>query len=205
MKFPTVKVCGNTDPKIIKLSIELGASLIGFILNYPKSPRSISIDKLKILTNNIPTNIKKVAVMVNPTLTNVKEVSQYCDTIQLHGDEDNSFIERIKKTTDLEVIKAIKIIKKKDLDIIKDYPSANDILIDTPAMGQSGEAFNFDLLKDNKNNNFFLAGKIDINNVDKALEYTDKIDVNSGLETEKGIKDPKKIKDFFTKVRNNEN
>ncbi len=205
MKFPTVKVCGNTDPEIIKLSIELGASLIGFILNYPKSPRSISIDKLKILTNHIPTNIKKVAVMVNPTLNNVSEVSQYCDTIQLHGEEDNSFIERIKKTTDLEVIKAIKIIKKEDLDIIKDYPSANNILIDTPAMGQSGEAFNFDLLKDNKYNNFFLAGKIDINNVDKALEYTDKIDVNSGLETEKGIKDPKKIKDFFTKVRNNEN
>ena len=72
-------------------------------------------------------------------------------------------------------------------------------------MGQSGEAFNFDLLKDNKHNKFFLAGKIDINNVERALQYSDKIDVNSGLETEKGIKDPKKIKDFFTKVRNNEN
>ena len=52
MKFPTVKVCGNTDPKIIKLCIELGASLIGFIINYPKSPRSISVDKLKKLTTN---------------------------------------------------------------------------------------------------------------------------------------------------------
>ena len=44
MKFPTVKVCGNTDPEIIKLCVELGASLIGFIINYPKSPRSISVD-----------------------------------------------------------------------------------------------------------------------------------------------------------------
>ena len=89
MKFPTVKVCGNTDPEIIKLCIELGAKLIGFVINYPKSPRSISINKLKKLTCNIPKNIKKVAVMVNPTINEVKEVSNYCNTIQLHRDEDN--------------------------------------------------------------------------------------------------------------------
>ena len=135
----------------------------------------------------------------------VEEVSQYCTTIQLHGDEDNAFIEKIKKFTSLEVIKVIKIIKKSDLEKIKNYPSANELLLDTPAMGQSGEAFNFNLLKDTQDNKFFLAGKIDINNVETALKYSDKIDVNSGLETEKGIKDPKKIKDFFNKVRSNEN
>lgn len=205
MKFPKVKVCGNTDPEIIKLCIELGASLIGFIINYPKSPRSISIEKLKMLINNIPENIKKVAVMVNPTINDVEEVSQYCTTIQLHGDEDNAFIEKIKKLTSLEVIKVIKITKKSDLEKIKNYPSANELLLDTPAMGQSGEAFNFNLLKDTQDNKFFLAGKIDINNVETALKYSDKIDVNSGLETEKGIKDPKKIKDFFAKVRSYEN
>ena len=205
MKFPIVKVCGNTDPEIIQLCIELGASLIGFIVNYPKSPRSISVEKLKNLTSNIPKNIKKVAVMVNPTINDVKEVSDYCNTIQLHGDEDNKFIETIKKLTNFEVIKVIKIFKKNDLENIQNYPSANEILLDTPAMGQSGEAFNFDLLKDIEHNKFFLAGKIDINNVERALKFSDKIDVNSGLESEKGIKDPKKIKDFFNRVRSNEN
>ena len=197
MKFPTVKVCGNTDPEIIKLCIELGASLIGFIINYPKSPRSISIDKLKKLTSKIPRNIKKVAVMVNPTIDDVKEVSNYCNIIQLHGDEDNKFIETIKKFINVEVIKVIKIFEKDDLETIQKYPSANEILLDTPAMGQSGEAFNFDLLKDIEHNKFFLAGKIDINNVERALKFSDKIDVNSGLESEKGIKDPQKIKEFF--------
>ena len=205
MKFPIVKVCGNTDPEIIKLCIELGASLIGFIINYPKSPRSISIDKLKKLTSKIPRNIKKVAVMVNPTIDDVKEVSNYCNIIQLHGDEDNKFIETIKKFINVEVIKVIKIFEKDDLETIQKYPSANEILLDTPAMGQSGEAFNFDLLKDIEHNKFFLAGKIDINNVERALKFSDKIDVNSGLESEKGIKDPKKIKDFFNRVRSNEN
>lgn len=202
---PIVKVCGQTDSEIIKLCIEQGASLIGFIVNYPKSPRSITIDKMKTLTNDIGENIKKVAVMVNPSITDVKEVSNYCNVIQLHGDESNDFINQIKKDTKLEVIKVIKVNSKKDLDLTNQYPLADIILYDTPSLGQSGKPFDFDLLKDLKNNNFFLAGKIDINNVESALQYTDKIDVNSGLETKKGIKDPKKIKQFFDKLKNNEN
>ena len=202
---PTIKVCGQTDPEIIKLCIEQGASLVGFIINYPKSPRSISIKKLKSLIENIPDNIKKVAVMVDPTKEEVKEISNYCNAIQLHGNENNDFIDEIKKITNLEVIKAIKVNNKEDLKITKQFPSANIFLYDTPSMGQSGNVFDFEMLKDLKNRNFFIAGKIDINNIATALKYTDKIDVNSGLETKKGIKDPEKIKQFFNKLKNNEN
>ena len=202
---PTIKVCGQTDPEIIKLCIEEGASLVGFIINYPKSPRSISIEKLKSLIKNIPDNIKKVAVMVDPTKEEIKEISNYCNVIQLHGNENNDFIDEIKKITNLEVIKVIKVNNKEDLKITKQFPSANIFLYDTPSMGQSGNVFDFEMLKDLKNRNFFIAGKIDINNIETALKYTDKIDVNSGLETKKGIKDPEKIKQFFNKLKNNEN
>jgi len=202
---PTVKVCGQTDPEIIKLCIEQGVNLIGFIINYPKSPRSISIEKLKSLTKNIPNNIKKVAVMVNPKIEEVKDISNYCNVIQLHGYESNDFIDEIKKTTNLEVIKVIKVNKKEDLETIKQFPSADIFLYDTPSMGQGGEAFDFEMLKDLKDRNFFIAGKIDINNIKTALLYTDKIDVNSGLETKKGIKDPEKIKQFFNLLNNYEN
>ena len=202
---PTVKVCGQTDPEIIKLCIEQGASLVGFIVNYPKSPRSISIEKLKSLIENIPDNIKKVAVMVDPRKEEIKEISNYCNAIQLHGNENNDFIDEIKKITNLEVIKVIKVNNKEDLKITKQFPSANIFLYDTPSMGQSGNVFDFEMLKDLKNRNFFIAGKIDINNIETALKYTDKIDVNSGLETKKGIKDPEKIKQFFNKLKNNEN
>ena len=201
----TVKVCGQTDPEIIKLCIEQGASLIGFIINYPKSPRSISIEQLKSLTKNIPDNIKKVAVMVNSSIQEVKEISIYCNVIQLHGNESNDFIDEVKKITNLEVIKVIKVNKKEDLETTKQFPSADIFLYDTPSMGQSGEAFDFEILKDLKNRNFFIAGKIDINNIETALLYTDKIDVNSGLETKKGIKDPEKIKLFFNLLNNYEN
>jgi len=205
MSFPTVKVCGNNDPQIIQLCIEQGVSLLGFIINYPKSPRSISIEKLKSLIKNIPNSIKKVAVMVNPSIEEAKEVSNYCNIIQLHGDETEEFIKQIKKETNLEVIKAIKVSETKDLNQVELFPSADIILYDTPSMGQSGEAFDFDLLKNLKNKNFFLAGKISKDNVKSALRYTNNIDVNSSLETERGIKDPQKIKEFFNIIKSYEN
>jgi phosphoribosylanthranilate isomerase len=201
----TIKVCGQTDPEIIKLCIEQGARLIGFIINYPKSPRSISIKQLKSLTKNVPNNIKKVAVMVNPSIEQVKEISNYCNVIQLHGDETEEFIQQIKKETDLEVIKVIKVNNKEDLQTTKQFISADIFLYDTPSMGQASEAFDFDLLKNLKNKNFFLAGKISKDNVKSALRYTYNIDVNSSLETERGIKDPQKIKEFFNQIKSYEN
>ena len=72
-------------------------------------------------------------------------------------------------------------------------------------MGQEGDEFNFNLLNHIQNQNYFLAGKINVNNVGTALKYTNRIDVNSSLETEKGIKDSEKITEFFNKVKSYEN
>ena len=193
------------DPKLIDTAIENGASYIGFIINYPKSPRSISINELQNLTKQIPDHIKKVAVMVNPEMKVVKQIENDCDFVQLHGDETNEEIKQIKQQTKLKVIKAIKIKDEKDLNQLQQFPDADHLLLDTPAMGQEGDEFNFNLLNHIQNQNYFLAGKISINNVGTALKYTDRIDVNSSLETEKGIKDPEKITEFFNKVKSYEN
>ena len=201
----TVKVCGMKDPKLIDTAIENGASYIGFIVNYPKSPRSISINELQNLTKQIPEHIKKVAVMVNPEIKEVKQIENDCDFIQLHGDETNEEIKQIKQQTKLKVIKAIKIKDEKDLNQLQQFPDADRLLLDTPAMGQEGDEFNFNLLNHIQNQNYFLAGKINVNNVGTALKYTSRIDVNSSLETEKGIKDPEKITEFFNKVKSYEN
>ena len=201
----TVKVCGMKDPKLIDTAIENGASYIGFIVNYPKSPRSISVNELQNLTKQIPDHIKKVAVMVNPKIEEVKQIENDCDFVQLHGDETNDDIKKIKQQTKLKVIKAIKIGDEKDLNQFTQFPDADHLLLDTPAMGQEGDEFNFNLLNHIQNQNYFLAGKISINNVGTALKYTDMIDVNSSLETKKGIKDSQKITEFFNKVKSYEN
>ena len=201
----TVKVCGMKDSELIDTAIENGASYIGFIVNYPKSPRSIFVNELQNLTKQIPDHIKKVAVMVNPKIKEVKQIENNCDLIQLHGDETNDDIKQIKQQTKLKVIKAIKIKDEKNLNQLQQFPDADHLLLDTPAMGQEGDEFNFSLLNHIENQNFFLAGKINSNNVGTAIKYTDKIDVNSSLETEKGIKDPEKITEFFNKVKSYEN
>lgn len=205
MTFPTIKVCGMKNSDLINQCIEGGAKLIGFIVNYPKSPRSITFEQLNVLTQKIKTGIHSVAVMVNPTIEEVKIISKNCTYVQLHGDEDNNFIKIVRNETNLKIIKAIKVGEESDLEKINDYPDADYILYDTPAMGKDGPAFNFELLKNIKHKDFFVAGKIDIDNAKEALQFSNKIDVNSGLETEKGIKDPNKIKDFFNLIRKYEN
>ena len=193
------------DPKLIDTAIKNGASYIAFIVNYPKSPRSISANELQNLTKQIPDHIKKVAVMVNPKIEEVKQIDNDCDFIQLHGDETNDEIKQIKQQTKLKVIKAIKIKDEKDLSQLQKFSNADHLLLDTPSMGQEGDEFNFNLLNHIQNQNYFLAGKINVNNVGTALKYTNRIDVNSSLETEKGIKDPEKITEFFNKVKSYEN
>jgi len=201
----TIKVCGMRDPQLIDIAIQNGAKYIGFIINYPKSPRSITVNELQNLTKQIPDHIRKVAVMVNPEIKEVKQIENDCDFVQLHGDETNDDIKKIKQQTKLKVIKAIKIGDEKDLNQLAQFPDANHLLLDTPAMGQEGDEFNFNLLNHIQNQNYFLAGKISINNVGTALKYTDMIDVNSSLETKKGIKDSQKITEFFNKVKSYEN
>jgi phosphoribosylanthranilate isomerase len=201
----TVKVCGMKDPKLIDTAIKNGASYIGFIVNYPKSSRSISVNELQNLTKQIPSHVKKVAVMVNPKIKEVKQIENDCDFVQLHGDETNDEIKQIKQQTKLKVIKAIKIKDEKDLNLLQQFQDTDHLLLDTPAMGQEGDEFNFNLLNHIQNQKYFLAGKINTNNVGTALKYTDRIDVNSSLETEKGIKDPEKITEFFNKVKSYEN
>ena len=201
----TIKVCGMRDPQLIDIAIQNGAKYIGFIINYPKSPRSITVNELQNLTKQIPDHIRKVAVMVNPEIKEVKQIENDCDFVQLHGDETNDDIKKIKQQTKLKVIKAIKIGDEKDLNQFTQFPDADHLLLDTPAMGQEGDEFNFNLLNHIQNQNYFLAGKISINNVGTALKYTDMIDVNSSLETKKGIKDSEKITEFFNKVKSYEN
>ena len=158
----TVKVCGMKDPKLIDTAIKNGASYIGFIVNYPKSPRSISVNELQNLTKQIPDHIKKVAVMVNPRIEEVKQIANDCDFAQLHGDETNDEIKQIKQQTKFKVIKAIKIKDEKDLNQLQQFPDTDHLLLDTPAMGQEGDEFNFDLLNHIQNQNYFLAGKINV-------------------------------------------
>ena len=197
----TIKICGLKDLRAIDAAISNGAQYLGFVCDYPKSPRSCSALELIAITNKIHTkDIFKVAVMVDPNDRIIEQIHQHVDFIQLHGSETNERIIDIKSRFNLRIIKAIKIKEEEDLQQIDLYPSADDLLLDTPAMEKS-ELFNFNLLDNLNISSYFLAGGINITNIHQALHFTSKIDISSGVESEPGVKDINKIKDFMDEVK----
>ena len=197
----TIKICGLKDYDAIQTAVDTGAKYLGFVCDYPKSPRSLSPYKLAEITKNISNlNAYKVAVVVDPDDTLIHIIKDSVDFLQLHGSETNERILDIKKKFNLNVIKAIKVKTEDDLKQIDTYTNADDLLLDTPAMEQS-ELFNFNLLDYRNINSYFLAGGINIDNVAQALQFTSKLDISSGLESEPGVKDLEKIKDFMKEVK----
>jgi len=197
----TIKICGLRDYNAIKMSVDFGAKYLGFVCDYSKSPRNISPYKLVELMEEISHfEAYKVAVTVNPDDTVIDIIKGSIDFLQLHGSETNQRILEIKKRSNLKIIKAIKIGAEVDLQQLDSYPDADDLLLDTPAMEHS-ELFNFNLLDNRNITSYFLAGGINIHNAYQALQFTSKLDISSGLESESGIKDLEKIKKFMEEVK----
>jgi len=197
----TIKICGLRDADAIQAAIHYGAKYLGFVCDYPKSPRNISPYQLTEIIKNVPNSeICKVAVVVNPDDTLINIIKDSVDFLQLHGSETNERILEIKKKFDLKIIKAIKIKKEEDLKHIDMFSDADDLLLDTPAMEKS-ELFNFNLLDNRNISSYFLAGGINIDNVAQALQFTSKLDISSSLESSPGVKDVNKIKDFMEEVK----
>jgi phosphoribosylanthranilate isomerase len=196
----TIKICGLRDKDAINTAINFGAKYLGFVCNYPKSPRNVSPYQLIEITNNLPDSTAyKVAVLVDPDDGLIDIIKNSVDFLQLHGSETNERILDIKRKFNLNIIKAIKIKTEEDLKQIDTYTNADDLLLDTPAMEKS-ELFNFNLLDNRNISSYFLAGGINIDNVVQAMQFTSKLDISSGLESEPGVKDLEKIKDFMKEV-----
>ena len=196
-----IKICGMNNAEMIKTAISNKVDYLGFVF-YEKSPRNLTVDEAKVLTNLVPPNIKKVAVLVDPDDNFLEQIKKLFDFFQLHGSETNQRIKAIKSKFNNKIIKTVKIKTKEDLEQINKFKDADDLLIDTPAMERS-ETFDFNLLKGVDISSYFLAGGINIKNVDQALKHSRKLDLSSGLEIKPGMKDAKKIIEFMNKVKNN--
>lgn len=197
----TIKICGLRDKDAINTAINFGAKYLGFVCNYPKSPRNVSPYQLVKITDNLPDSTAyKVAVLVDPDDGLIDIIKNSVDFLQLHGSETDERILDIKRKFNLSIIKAIKIKTEADLKQIDSYTNADDLLLDTPAMEKS-ELFNFNLLDNRNISSYFLAGGINIDNVAQAIKFTSKLDISSGLESEPGVKDLEKIKNFMKEVK----
>ena len=208
-----IKICGIKDPKDILLCNELGIDFIGF--NFADiSPRKIKPSYAK--KNNLSSyceRVERVAVFVDPSDSYIDESIKSINAtyIQLHGNESTKRCYDIKSLFNLPIIKAFGVNNTKDLDNAILYEDIVDYyLFDTKPTnidkGQKGglnKVFNWEILNNWKGKDFFLAGGININNIQSAINDTNAscIDISSGVEKVLGVKDSYMIKELYKEFK----
>lgn len=203
-----VKICGITNLEDALVSAKFGADALGFNF-YKNSPRYITPSLAREIIKQIPNDMLKVGVFVNESIEQIAETIDEAglDAIQLHGDETPIFVREVNSRSEKQVIKAFRVSPAFRPDEVYQY-EIDSILLDAFSLcefGGSGQTFDWSAagqLTDRYS--VYLAGGLDPENVGWAIEgvrpYA--VDVCSGLESEKGKKDHRRIKTFMENVRN---
>jgi len=198
-----IKFCGMTRQQDVQLAIELGVDALGLVF-VDKSERNVGIEQAKKLISDIPPFIVKVGLFMNanPTDVTTKLQSLNLNLLQFHGDEDEAFC----KQFDRPYLKAIPMGSVASIDaFISNFPTATGFLLDSHSQGQmggSGEKFSWQDVPQNIAKPLILAGGLTPENVHQAKSIVQPyaVDVSSGIETSKGIKDPAKMAKFIKEV-----
>ena len=195
------KICGVKDLKTLNfiLKHKYPPKYIGFICNYPKSKRYLTLSKLKKLINvKRKNNIYFVSVLVNPSATTLENITKLkFDYLQLY-DVNPKRTKQIKNKFNVKIITALTIKNLKDVKRYKDYAKISEIILFDSKGYEKSLSFNHKLLdivplKIKK----MLAGNIQYNDkLDEYKKITDIIDISGSLET-KGKKDISKINYFL--------
>ncbi len=203
-----VKICGLKDCADVEAAAQAGARYIG--LNFfPKSPRYVSPAQAADLAVVTPFGVAKVALVVNATDAEIDEIitNVPLDILQLHGAETPGRVAEIRARIGLPVMKAIGVADHADIAQISDYEAvADQILVDAKPPknavlpGGNGLSFDWRLISGRKwQRPWMLAGGLVPNNVAEAIRLTgaQQVDVSSGVESTKGVKDVALIKAFI--------
>ncbi|HDV5709238.1 TPA: phosphoribosylanthranilate isomerase [Legionella pneumophila] len=198
-----IKMCGMTRSEDIQCAIDLGVDAIGLIF-YPKSARNVSLEKARIIVNNIPPFVDIVAVLVNPEQSFVQLIINEIPVqlLQFHGEESSEFCRQFNKP----FIKAIH--PKTAIQIqsaVDEFFDASAILLDTPSdkeRGGTGLTFDWKIIPENLSKPYILAGGLNESNILEAITtcrpYA--VDVCSGIEASPGVKDHLKMSRFIKAI-----
>lgn len=200
-----VKICGLTRAADVEAAAEAGADAVGFNC-YPGSPRFVPVQRLRELRHALAPFITPVLLFVNAS---DGDMSAALDAVpdallQFHGDETEADCLRHRRP----YLRAVSVGSEAALlDSEVMFPSASGLLVDTPSLarGGTGEAFDWQLLPPPSQRRLpmVLAGGLDEFNVADAIARVRPwaVDVSTGVEMERGIKDPARIARFIAAVR----
>ena len=197
-----LKVCGLSNSIEVETCVSLNVNYCGFILNYPKSHRFISLEKAKKLTKIKKSNSKFVGVLVKPSENELELFSKLdLDYFQLYGNYDSDGLKKIKEKFKKRIITSIQVKNKEDIDKYKLVESESDIILWDSSGYEESLSWDYNWLKSiSVRTKKMIAGNITIDKLENLVELADIIDVSGALETNK-VKDISKIKKFTNKIK----
>ena len=200
-----IKICGITRVEDARIAVGLGADAIGLVF-YAPSPRNVGLDQARAIIAAIPPFVTVVGLFVDPTQDEVESVLRRCSLglLQFHGDEAPEFCGGFS----LPYIKAARVRVDADLvQYLAPYHAAQGWLLDAyheRLYGGTGEPFDWKLIPRDLARPVILSGGLTPDNVGAAVRQVRPwaVDVSSGVEGAKGVKDAAKIAAFIAGVKN---
>lgn len=188
-----IKICGLRRQEDILAVNRARPDFCGFIVEFPKSFRSISAQEVRELTKGLTEGILPVGVFVNAPLELPVRLLEEGSIamVQLHGQEDETYLQALRSYTEKPVIQAFSI--RSEADIERALVSTADYILLDQGSGGTGKTFDWSLIP-SVSRPFFLAGGLGLENLQTAIRQVHPwaVDLSSGLETEKK-KDANKI------------
>ena len=199
-----VKICGITSLSDGLAAARHGADAIGLIF-YPPSPRLVTLERAREIAASLPAFVARVAVFVNPAAADVDAVIRACrpDLLQFHGEEAADFC----RSFGVPYLRALRVRPGVDLlESLSPFGDAAGWLLDAyrqELYGGTGEAFDWELIPRELVRPLILSGGLDVENVGAAIRRVRPwaVDVSSGVEAAKGVKDERRIAAFMEAVR----
>ncbi len=199
-----IKICGITRAQDGVAAAQAGADAIGLVF-YPPSPRFLNVERAREIRDALPPFVQTVALFVNPDAAQVAQVIGRVQPalLQFHGEETPAFCAQFG----LPYVKACRVAPGVDLlKYLRPFSTASGWLLDAHVeeYGGVGASFDWSLVPPSLERPLVLSGGLTRENVAAAVRRVKPwaVDVSSGVESAKGIKDAAKIAAFIAEVRN---
>jgi phosphoribosylanthranilate isomerase len=209
-----IKICGITREQDLRAAVAAGADALGFVF-YPDSPRYIAPRQFAALAPAMPPFVSGVGLFVNATVEQVRDAVQAgpLALLQFHGDESAAECALIAAAVERPFVRAFRVkpdtraadLLESEAQYRAASPWFSGLLLDTwvDAYGGAGKVFDWSLIPKELAPRVVLSGGLSVQNVTSAVMRVRPfaVDISSGVEESKGIKDARKIAAFVDAVR----
>ena len=192
-----VKICGITNLEDALCATNAGADALGFVF-YPHSPRYISPEKAKAIVEQLPLHVKKIGLFVEalPEEINVTCKTSLMDMAQIHFDVDETFLSALE----VPYLLVTRAQKQSDVSQYQDRLRLVDAYVES--FGGAGARLELSWFEHADTHNIILAGGLSPLNIEEIKPFGFYgVDVSSGVEKSKGIKDHEKVDAFLKKAK----